>query len=123
MSLDSPQCNSHVVTGDQRPVTLNNVRLEIETLSNTTVRRNTRAWVRKNEQTWVKTLFVGNMQTTSQCNRPSRENDTAWNPSVNTVDGQTGSTNGKHVEEIGGEGGASVVGLLHLAVLEQLEID
>ena len=45
------------------------------------------------------------------------------NPSVNTVDGQTRSTNGKHVEEIGGEGGAPVVGLLHLAALEQLEID
>ena len=45
------------------------------------------------------------------------------NPSVNTVDGQKGSTNGKHVEEIGGEGGAPVVCLLHLAVLKQLDID
>ena len=121
MSLDSPQCNGHVVTGDQRPVTLNNVRLEIETLSNTTVRRNTRTWVRKNEQTWVKTLFVGNMQTTSQCNRPSRENDTAWEPFCQHRGWP--DRKHKHVEEIGGEGGASLVGLLHLAVLEQLEID
>ena len=47
-------------------------------MSNTTVCRNIRTWVRKDEQTWDKTLFVGNMESTSQCNRPSRENATVW---------------------------------------------